>query len=96
MASATIPPSSSGYRNAGRDTGGRGHGPAPAIFFIPALAIPPRIEEHQEPAYVLATVEDVRAVGINQYTRANYYTDKTMEFTGAKTLGELVAHQLRH
>lgn len=50
----------------------------------------------QEPAYVLATVEDARAVGINQYTRANYYTDKTVEFTGAKALGELVAHQLRH
>ncbi|WP_295429002.1 hypothetical protein [uncultured Thiodictyon sp.] len=50
----------------------------------------------QEPAYVLATVEDARAVGINQYTQANYYTDKTVEFTGAKALGELVAHQLRH
>ena len=50
----------------------------------------------QERAYVLATVEDARAVGINQYTRANYYTDKTVEFTGAKALGELVAHQLRH
>ena len=50
----------------------------------------------QEPAYVLAAVEDVRAVGISQYTRANYYTDKTVEFTGAKTLGDLVAHRLRH
>lgn len=26
----------------------------------------------EEPAYVLATVEDVRAVGISQYTRANH------------------------
>jgi hypothetical protein len=50
----------------------------------------------QEPAYVLAAVEDVRAVGISQYTRANYYTDKTVEFTGAKALGDLVAYRLRH
>lgn len=50
----------------------------------------------QAPAYVLATVESARAIGINQYTRANYYTDKTVEFSGAKALGDLVAARLRH
>ena len=46
--------------------------------------------------YVLATVESARAVGISQYTRANYYTDKTVEFTEPGALKGLIATQMLH
>lgn len=48
------------------------------------------------PLYVLAMVESARAVGISQYTRANYYTDKTVEFTGVQALQGLVESRLHH
>lgn len=43
-----------------------------------------------EQTYVLALVEDARAIGVKQYTRANYYTDKTVEFAGGKALADLI------
>lgn len=49
----------------------------------------------REPAYVLATVESAQAVGISQYTRANYYTDKTVEFA-SPALRNLVSSRLQH
>ena len=48
----------------------------------------------KEPAYVLALVEDARAIGIKQYTRANYYTDKTVEFTSDMAIADLIRGQI--
>jgi hypothetical protein len=42
------------------------------------------------PFTVLALVESVKAVGVKQYTRANYYTDKTVEFSGKSLLKDLI------
>ncbi|RKT46802.1 DUF1828 domain-containing protein [Thiocapsa rosea] len=50
----------------------------------------------KSPVYVLAAVESAREIGLSQYTRANYYTDKTVEFTAPTALGELVAARLHH
>lgn len=49
----------------------------------------------QERAFVLALVDDVRAVGVKQYTRANYYTDKTVEHTSDAALRNLVQTTVR-
>jgi len=48
-----------------------------------------------EPVFVLATVEDAHRIGVGQYTRANYYTDKTVEFRGADALSDLISRQLQ-
>ncbi len=48
----------------------------------------------KEPAYVLALVEDARAIGFKQYTRANYYTDKTVEFASDKAIADLIGNQI--
>ena len=48
----------------------------------------------KEPTYVLALVEDARAIGIKQYTRANYYTDKTVEFASDKAIADLIGSQI--
>jgi hypothetical protein len=48
------------------------------------------------PVYVLATVESARDIGVAQYTRANYYTDKTVEYTGPEALSTLLAARLQH
>jgi len=42
------------------------------------------------PFVVLALIESVKAVGVKQYTRANYYTDKTVEFSGKSLLKDLL------
>ncbi|MEQ6342308.1 MAG: DUF1828 domain-containing protein [Gammaproteobacteria bacterium] len=48
----------------------------------------------KESAYVLALVEDVRAIGVKQYTRANYYTDKTVEFASDIAIADLIRGQI--
>lgn len=48
----------------------------------------------KEPVYVLALIEDVRAIGIKQYTRANYYTDKTVEFATDIAIADLIRSQI--
>lgn len=40
--------------------------------------------------YVLALVENAQTIGNKQYTRANYHTDKTVEFAGRALLKDLV------
>lgn len=50
----------------------------------------------QVPLYVLAAVESASAVGLSQYTRANYYTDKTVEMTEPSALRGLIAEQMLH
>lgn len=40
--------------------------------------------------YVLALVENAPALGNKQYTRANYHTDKTVEFAGRSLLKDLL------
>ena len=52
------------------------------------------VAPRKEPAYVLALVEDARAIGIKQYTRANYYTDKTVEFASDKAIADLLRGQI--
>ena len=49
-----------------------------------------------EDAYVLVAIENVRKVGLAQYTRANYYTDKTVEFTTPTALTDLIVRQIAH
>ena len=49
----------------------------------------------QDHVYVLATIESAQALGISQYTRANYYTDKTVEFSNPRALADLVSTRIR-
>lgn len=44
--------------------------------------------------YVLALVENVQTMGNKQYTRANYHTDKTVEFQGAALLKDLLESRM--
>lgn len=46
--------------------------------------------------FVLAVVEDVKEIGIKQYTRANYHTDKTVEFSGRNLLKDLIRSRTAH
>lgn len=79
---------------------------SPTPLLIIAATTPKRLMEaemiwldaarRQDHVYVLATVESAQSIGLSQYTRANYYTDKTVEFTAPKALGDLIAKQMRH
>lgn len=50
-------------------------------------------QRHGRGVYVLALVETMQAVGIKEYTRANYFTDKTVEFSGRTLLKGLIQAQ---
>lgn len=47
----------------------------------------------QRPGYVCAVVPSAKAVGAKQFSRANYYTDKTLEFDGWTQAFREFAHQ---
>lgn len=78
---------------------------SPTPLLIIAATTPQRLMEaemiwldaarRQDRVYVLATVENARSVGFYQYTRANYYTDKTVEFSNPRALADLVSTQIR-
>lgn len=77
----------------------------PTPLIVIAASTPQRLLEaeilwldaarRQQPAYVLATVESAQAVGLAQYTRANYYTDKTVEYASREALANLVALRMQ-
>jgi hypothetical protein len=51
-------------------------------------------KRRHEPIFVLALVEDAKQIGLKNYTRANYYTDKTVEFASRPAVAELLHSQL--
>lgn len=79
---------------------------SPTPLMVIAATSPQRLMEAEiiwldaarrgESVYVLAMVESAQAIGVTQYTRANYYTDKTVEFAGPKALSHLIAARLQH
>jgi hypothetical protein len=51
---------------------------------------------HPAPGYVCAVVPSARAVGQKHFSRANYYTDKTLEFDGwDNAFGEFATRHLQ-
>jgi hypothetical protein len=48
-----------------------------------------------DPMKVIAVVEDAKKIGIKQYSRANYFTDKTVEYNGnSAAFGAMLSKQL--
>lgn len=47
-----------------------------------------------EPLFVLALIDDAKQIGVKNYTRANYYTDKTVEFASSPAVVDLLKGQL--
>ncbi|MDZ7652884.1 MAG: DUF1828 domain-containing protein [Burkholderiaceae bacterium] len=51
-------------------------------------------KRRSEPTFVLALVEDAKQIGLKNYTRANYYTDKTVEFASTLAVADLLKGQI--
>lgn len=47
-----------------------------------------------EPLFVLALIDDAKQIGVKNYTRANYYTDKTVEFASGPAVIDLIKGQV--
>jgi hypothetical protein len=44
--------------------------------------------------FVLALIDDAKQIGVKNYTRANYYTDKTVEFASGPAVVDLLKGQI--
>jgi hypothetical protein len=74
----------------------------PVLVF--AATSPQRLSEAQivwldaqvrkSPLFVLALIDDAKQIGVKNYTRANYYTDKTVEFASAHAVEQLLQAQI--